>query len=90
MNTPSPQEFDEAENVTTPIESAALVADRATHLPEKSEPSEIKLDLSSDPDTAAGDENNDESLVNENNFLFLFPLALLVVFLIFGLALSQR
>ena len=89
MNTSSPQEFVEAENVMTPMESAAFVADRATHLPEKSEPSETKLDLSSGRDTAADDENKDEGVVNENNFLFLFPLALLVVFLIFGLALSQ-
>ena len=90
MNTSSPQEFVEAENVTTPIESAAFVADWATRLPEKSEPSETKLDFPPDPNAAAGDENSDEGLVNETNFLFLFPLALLVVFLIFGLALSQR
>jgi hypothetical protein len=89
MNTSSPHESVEAVNITTPIESHAFVADWAAHLPEKSEPSETKLDLSSGRDTAAGDDNTDEGLVSENNFLFLFPLALVVVLVIFGLALSQ-
>jgi hypothetical protein len=89
MNTSSPQESAEAVNITTPIEFSAFVVDWAAHLPEESEPRETKLDSSSGRDTAAGDDNTEQGLVNENNFLFLFPLALVVVFAIFGLALSQ-
>jgi hypothetical protein len=89
MNASRPQRLVQAVEVTTPIESPAFVADRAAELSEKSEPGENKLDRSSDRNTAAGEPNTEVGLVNENNFLFLFPLALGVVLVIFGLALSM-
>jgi hypothetical protein len=89
MNASRPQRLVQAVEVTTPIESTAFVADWAAELPEKSEPSEIELDRSSARNTAAGEPNTEVGLVNENNFLLLFPLALGVVLVIFGLALSM-
>jgi hypothetical protein len=89
MNESSPQNLVQAVNVTTPIEFAAFVTDSAALSREKSEPSEIKLDSLSERNTTADDPDTQGSFVNEKNFLFVFPLALFVVFVIFGVALCM-
>jgi len=89
MNTSFPEKRVEAVNVTTPIQSAAFVADWAALSDEKSESSEVKRDSSSERNTTADDHDTQGSFVNENNLLFVFPLALFVVFVIFGVALSM-
>ena len=87
MNTSRPQKLVQTVNVTTPMQPTAFVTDSAALSREKSEPSEIKLDSSAERNTTADDRVTQGSLVNERNFLFVFPLALLVVLVIFGLAL---
>jgi len=87
MNTSSPQRRVQTVNVKTPLESTAFVADWAALLPERSEPSDIKPDSSSEGSTTDDDHDTQGSFVNERNFLFVFPLAMFVVFLIFGVAL---
>ena len=85
--TSCPQKRVDAVDVTTPIQSTAFVADWAALPREKSEPSELTPDSSSERNTTADDHDTQGSFVNEKNFLFVFPLALFVVFVIFGVAL---
>jgi hypothetical protein len=87
MNTSRPQKLVQTVNVTTAMQPTAFVTDSAVPSREKSEPSERKLDSSSERNIAAGDHDTQGGLVNEKNFLLVFPLALLVVFVIFGIAL---
>ena len=87
MNTSRPQKLVQTVNVTTPMQPTAFVTDSAVLSREKPEPSERKLDSSSERNIAAGDHDTQGGLVNEKNFLLVFPLALLVVFVIFGIAL---
>jgi hypothetical protein len=87
MTTSLSQKRVEAVNVTTPIQSTAFVTDWAPLSREKSESSEVKLDSSSERNTTADDHDPQGGVVNEKNFLFVFPLALFVVFVIFGVAL---
>jgi hypothetical protein len=89
MNESSPQNLAQAGNVTTPMQFTALVTDSAALSREKSEPSEIKLDSLSERNTNAYDHDTQGSFVNEKNFLFVFPLALFVVLVIFGVALCM-
>jgi hypothetical protein len=87
MNTSLPQKLVQAVNVTTPIQYTTFVTDSPALSREKSEPSELKLDSWSERNFAAGDHDTQGGFVNEQNFLFVFPLALFVVFVIFGVAL---
>jgi len=87
MNTSRPQKLVQTVNVTTPMQPTALVTDSAALSREKSEPSELRLDSSAERNTTADDRVTQGSFVNEKNFLFVFPVALFVVFVIFGVAL---
>ena len=87
MNTSSPQKLVQAVNVTTPIQTTTFVTDPAALSREKSEPTEIKLASSSERNATADEHDTQGSFVNERNLLFVFPLAMFVVFVIFGVAL---
>ena len=72
--------------MNTRLQSTAVVTDSVVLSRGQSEPSEMKLDSSSE--RAAADEHDTQGVfVNEKNFLFVFPLALFVVLVIFGVAL---
>jgi len=71
MNTSRPQKLVQTVNVTTAMQPTAFVTDSAVLSREKSEPSERKLDSSSERNIAAGDHDTQGGLVNEKNFMLV-------------------